>query len=72
MNKSPEEIIELTIADSLGDPERNFKEDPLNAEEINAIIETYIKEARKPDLDPKIRDLYIASVNFLKKQLVLH
>ena len=60
------------IAHSLGDPERDFQLDPLTQEEIHAVIYTYEKEARRSDLDPLLRDVYLECVKILKNHQIFH
>ena len=60
------------LAGSLGDPERDFKEDPLTQSEIEAIVFTYSEELKREDIDPEVREIYTQCVNFLKDHLVFH
>ncbi len=62
----------LAIAHSLGDVSRDFKENPLSQQEIEAVITTYSKELMRQDLDPDLKNLYNECIEVLKKHLTLH
>jgi hypothetical protein len=60
------------MAESLGDPERDFETDPLTNEEIHAIISVYSEEILKPDLEPAIREIYRQCLEILKNNVLFH
>lgn len=62
----------MAIAHTLGDVLRDFRENPLTQQEIQAVIVTYSNELLRDDLPSELKDLYLACIEVLKKHLVLH
>lgn len=64
--------MEYAIANSLGNPHRDFRTEPLTQTEILAIIETYTEELKKPELDLELKEIYRICVKTLKKHLLVN
>lgn len=60
------------LADSLGNPDRDFAKEPLSQEELQAVIFTYSEAMEREDLDPDLRILYAHCLRELKKHLIFH
>jgi len=68
MNKKSKEAI----AQSLGNPDRDFQKDPLTQNEIHAVVHTYSREMLRENLDPDLKKIYHDCVETLRKHLILH
>lgn len=65
-----EDIINKDIASLIKEPERDFKAHPLTQPEVIAVIETLIKEATKPTVEPEAAQYFYEVVQFLKTKLL--
>ncbi len=61
-----EEVIHEGIASMLQVPQRDFNEDPLTQEEIQAVMNQAVIEMADPDLDESLREFYFNIIKFLK------
>ncbi len=60
------------VASSLGDIDRNFMLEPLTQKELSIIVMHYEEEILRPDLDPRIKEVYSEAVRILKKHVIFH
>jgi hypothetical protein len=66
LDPEAEELIMTGISDILGLKDRDFKEQPLTDEEIQAVMETLFSELNKKDLAPELDYFYNRVITFLK------
>jgi hypothetical protein len=64
-----EDLITDGIKSILKTPERNFTSDPLQQDEITAIIETLVQDVNKPELDEELAQYYLSIIEFLKTKI---
>lgn len=63
-----EELIMTGVGDVLG-TKRDFKEEPLTQEEIQAVMQTLFNELKKKDLNPELNYFYNRVIEFLKDKV---
>lgn len=59
------------IAHSLGDDDRDFREQPLTQAEVLSVYHTFSKELTKK-LAPELKTIYQECIKILKEQIVFH
>ena len=67
---SSEEVIIDGIKSILKTPERDFVKNPLQQEEIMAIVETLCGEVNDPTIDEDVAQYFLAVIEFLKKKVL--
>ena len=64
--------IDEGIAKILQTPHRDFTKDPLQQDEVIAIIETAQNAVNDPKLDEELAQFYIEVIEFLKTKILYH
>ena len=68
MSTTEEEIID-GIKSMLKMPDRDFSKDPLQQDEITALIETLVNEVNNPKLEESLAQFYLGVIDFLKTKI---
>lgn len=64
-----EELIIDGIKSMLKMPKRDFSTDPLQQDEVTALIETLVHEVNNPKLEESLAQYYLSVIDFLKTKL---
>ena len=64
-----EELIIDGIKSMLKMPDRDFSTDPLQQDEVTALIETLVHEVNNPKLEESLAQYYLGVIDFLKTKL---
>lgn len=62
--------IDEGIAKILQTPQRDFTKNPLQQDELLAVIETAMNAVNDPELDNDLAQFYIEVIEFLKKKVL--
>lgn len=62
--------IDEGIAKILHTPTRDFNENPLQQDEIIAVIETAVNAVNDPNLDEGLAQFYLTVIKFLKTKVL--